>query len=120
MLRLFRINTGSCGGCDIELDAAVRTSTDLQWVDRPSEAHLLVLTGPLTREGRQAFLALWRGMADRVPLAVVGRCAIDGYPFGLQGIAGLPEIPVTIKVDGCPPDPAAIAEALRSAPRSAR
>ena len=49
-----------------------------------------------------------------MPLLAIGRCAIDGHPFGRGGIGELPEIGAP-KLDGCPPAPGAIAEAIRQA-----
>lgn len=117
MIRLFRMNTGSCGGCDVEIEAAVATNADLAWASDPAEADLLVLTGPLTTGSRPAFQAIWRELAGTKPLVAIGRCAIDGHPFGRGGLAEAPEITASIKLDGCPAAPEAIAAALRQAIR---
>jgi Ni,Fe-hydrogenase III small subunit len=114
MIKVYRINTGSSGGCDVEIEATVAASADLAWADSPAGADVLLLTGPLTSACRPAFLAIWRELEGRVPLLAVGRCAIDGHPFGRGGVAELPEISAR-KLDGCPPTPKAIAEAIRSA-----
>jgi Ni,Fe-hydrogenase III small subunit len=114
MIKIFRINTGSCGGCDVEIAAAVASSADLAWADSPIAADALLLTGPVTSASQPAFLALWRELADRIPLLAVGRCAIDGHPFGRGGVAELPEVRA-LKLDGCPPTPGAIADAIRAA-----
>jgi Ni,Fe-hydrogenase III small subunit len=116
MIKVYRVNTGSCGGSDVEIAAAVAASTDLAWADSPYSADLLLLTGPLTNGSRPAFLSLWRELAGRTPLLAIGRCAIDGHPFGLGGVADLPEVSAR-KLDGCPPAPRAIVEAIRNAVR---
>jgi Ni,Fe-hydrogenase III small subunit len=115
MIKVYRINTGSCGGCDLEIGAAVASSADIRWADSPADANLLLLTGPLTIGSRPAFMALWREFGDRTPLLAIGRCAIDGRPFGRGGLAEAPEIGARLTLDGCPPDPKAIAEAIRQA-----
>jgi Ni,Fe-hydrogenase III small subunit len=112
MIKVYRINTGSCGGCDVEIEAAVAGSADLAWAESPSSADVLVLTGPLTTASRPAFLDIWNELSGRVPLLAVGRCAIDGHPFGRGGIAELPELAASL-LDGCPPTPGAIVEAIR-------
>ncbi len=117
MIKVYRINTGSCGGCDLEIAAAVASSTDLVWADNPADADALVLTGPLTTGSRPFLMALWAEFGGRVPLLAIGRCAIDGHPFGRGGLAEAPEIAARLKLDGCPPDPRAIAEAIRKAVR---
>ena len=115
MIKLYRINTGSCGGCDLEIAAAVAANADLVWAGGPADADVLLLTGPLTTGSRSAFMALWRELGGRVPLLAIGRCAIDGHPFGHGGLAEAPEVAARLKLDGCPPNPRAIAEAIRKA-----
>ena len=112
MIKVYRVNTGSCGGCDVEIEAAVAASAELAWADAPDRADVLLLTGPLTSGCRPTFLALWQELSGRVPLLAIGRCAIDGHPFGRGGIAGLPEVDART-LDGCPPTPNAIAEAIK-------
>ena len=114
MIKLFRMNTGSCGACDAETEAAVYLHKDLVWTASPFEADVLLLTGPLTATSKPGFQAVWSELADTRPLIAVGRCAIDGYPFGKGGLADNPEITVTRKVDGCPPEPGAVAAAIRA------
>jgi Ni,Fe-hydrogenase III small subunit len=112
MIKIYRINTGSCGGCDVEIEAAVSSSPALDWADSPEHADALVLTGPLTSSSRPAFLALWNELAGRVPLLAIGRCAIDGHPFGRGGLAELPQLNARL-LEGCPPEPNAIVEAIK-------
>jgi Ni,Fe-hydrogenase III small subunit len=111
-IRIYRMNTGSCGGCDTEIAAAVASGA-LEWAASPASADALVLTGPLLAETRAAFDAALRAAGGK-PLVVVGRCAIDGRPFGRGGLAENPTIPAALKLDGCPPTPAAIVDALRN------
>jgi Ni,Fe-hydrogenase III small subunit len=115
MIKVYRINTGSCGGCDLEIGAAVMAGAGLAWADSPADADVILLTGPLTIGSRPAFMALWRELGERIPLLAIGRCAIDGRPFGRGGLAEAPEIHSRLTLDGCPPVPAAIAEAIRQA-----
>jgi Ni,Fe-hydrogenase III small subunit len=112
MNRVYRINTGSCGGCDIEIEAAIAGSREVAWADSPYSADALLLTGPLTAGSRPQFLALWSELGDRLPLLAVGRCAIDGHPFGRGGMAELPQIEARL-LEGCPPAPGAIVEAIK-------
>jgi Ni,Fe-hydrogenase III small subunit len=117
MIKVFRINTGSCGGCDLEIDAALMHGSGLAWADTPGDADVLLLTGPLTLGARPAFMALWREYGARIPLLAVGRCAIDGHPFGRGGLAEAPEIGAQLTLDGCPPAPQAIVEAIHKLTR---
>jgi Ni,Fe-hydrogenase III small subunit len=113
--KLFRVNSGSCGGCDVELASAVAASHDLTWTDNPFDADALLLTGPLAVGSRAAFQALWRELDGGVRLLAIGRCAIDGSPFGRGGVVEIPEVGVRLKLDGCPPTPEAMAAAIREA-----
>ncbi|NJL34247.1 MAG: NADH:ubiquinone oxidoreductase [Chloroflexaceae bacterium] len=81
MIKLYKINTGSCGGCDIEIALAVAQATDLAWAATPYDADALLLTGPITAGSRNAVLALVGG-APLPPVLAIGRCALDGHPFG--------------------------------------
>ena len=120
MIKVFRINTGSCGGCDAEIEAAVAGAAGLAWAESPERADVLLLTGPLTLLARPAFQTLWERLGGHVPLLAVGRCAIDGHPFGRGGVAELPGLTART-LDGCPPTPDAIADAIvRLAPEPAR
>ena len=112
MIKVYRINTGSCGGCDVEIEAAIANGAGIAWADSPGSADVLLLTGPLTATSRPVFLALWNELRGRVPLLAIGRCAIDGHPFGHGGIAELPDLAAQT-LDGCPPAPGAIAEAIK-------
>lgn len=114
MIKLFRINTGSCGGCDIEIGDAVRADAGLSWAATPQEADVLLLTGPLTMGSRAALRQLLHDAAG-APLLAIGRCAIDGHPFGKGGVQEAPEIVAQARLDGCPPSPDAIAAAIRAA-----
>lgn len=113
MIRLYRINTGSCGGCDVEIDTAGYADAGLTWADSPFDADVLLLTGPITIGSREAVLKVLREVNDR-PLLAIGRCAIDGHPFGRGGVQGVPQIKVHLRLDGCPPAPKEIAAAVRN------
>src|SRR5204863_9235730 len=93
----------------------VSSMANLAWAESPSNAYVMLLTVPLTVGSRAAFMALWRSLGGQIPLLAIGRCAIDGHPFGRGGLAEAPEISARLKLDGCPPEPRAIAEAIRRA-----
>lgn len=114
MLRVYRLNTGSCGGCDLEMIAAVTAATDIVWAVDPFDADLLLLTGTLTPSVRPAVNALVQELGERTPILAVGRCAIDGHPFGRGGLAETPSIKARLTLDGCPPSPDQIVAAIRA------
>jgi Ni,Fe-hydrogenase III small subunit len=122
MIAIYCINTGSDGSDDRAIRAAVASHADLLWAATPFEADVLLLTGPLTPPCHAPLRALLQVVSDK-PLLAVGRSAQDGHPYGAGGVAVLPDIHVQHYVAGNPPEPAAIAEAVRgvlSLPISAR
>ena len=115
-VRVLHLDTGGCGACAAEVWAAVETSPLLRWAPGPAQADVVALTGSITPATRDAVLAFIREfITERVPLVAVGRCALDGYPFGKGGLATLREVAVHLRVDGCPPLPQIILEALLNA-----
>ncbi len=119
MIKVFRVNTGSCGGCDLEIEAMLAAETDVALADSVHNADVVLLTGPLTMGSRPFFQALLAEIGSR-PLVAVGGCAIDGSPFGRGGIALLPDLQVADRISGCPPDAETIAETLRRLAKPAR
>jgi Ni,Fe-hydrogenase III small subunit len=119
MIHVYCLNTGSCGGCDREIAMAVRHDAGLQWAESPQTAEVLLLTGPITSPCKAPLLQLLREVGPR-PLLVVGRCAIDGAPFGKGGVRewkaqeGDGDLAGQPRLDGCPTTPEAIAEAIRA------
>lgn len=115
-VRVFLLDTGGCGACAAEVWAAVEVSPELDWASGPGEADVVALTGLVPPGTHDVVLGLYRELwAGRVPVVVVGRCAVEGYPFGQGGVRSLGELVVDRKVDSCPPLPSIVAEAVLSA-----
>ncbi len=114
MVRVYRLNTGSCGACDVAINEAVTAHAKLAWADTPQTADALLLTGPITPSSKTALLSLLRDV-DTVPIFAIGRCAIDGHPFGKGGIQMVEEIVIQMqhRLDECPPSPETIAQTLK-------
>jgi Ni,Fe-hydrogenase III small subunit len=114
MVRVYRINTGSCGACDVIINEAVAAHAKLTWADSPQNADALLLTGPITPSSKAALVNLLRDIGT-IPIFAIGRCAIDGHPFGKGGIQATEEIVVQIhhRLDECPPAPETIAQLLK-------
>lgn len=113
--RVFHLDTGGCGACAVELWAAVESSPELQWAAGPDQADVVALTGSLTPATRAAALALYQDhWAGRVPVIAVGRCAVDGYPYGRGGVVAA-GIEIQGKVEACPPLPTIILYGLLNA-----
>ncbi len=121
-LTLRHVDTGSCNGCELELRALTGALYDLErfglrFVESPRHADVLVVTGPLTRNLRQALEQAWDATPDPKWVVAVGDCAVDGGVFkgsyAVLGGAGN-GVPVDLTISGCPPSPARLLAGLRA------
>jgi Ni,Fe-hydrogenase III small subunit len=119
-LRLRSVVAGSCGGCEAELVALGNVVFDLarfgvQFVASPRHADGLVITGAVNANMRGALMKTYEAVpAPKIVLAV-GACALSGGPFRGSGevAGGVPEeIPVDLRVPGCPPHPLTILDGV--------
>jgi Ni,Fe-hydrogenase III small subunit/Pyruvate/2-oxoacid:ferredoxin oxidoreductase delta subunit len=112
-LRLRQVSAGGCNACELELNAIANVNFDLQrygieWVASPRHADALVLSGPLTKNMRDAVRLAWGAMPEPRFLVSVGACTISGGLYaGASGVdrAFLSEVGPTLYVPGCPPHP---------------
>ena len=115
------MDAGSCNGCEIEIGQAFSPVYDAERygarvVASPRHADVLLVTGPVTRNMAGPLRDTYAAASDPKIVVAVGDCAIDGGVFaggyGVQGVVA-DVVPVDLHVPGCPPEPAAIVEALR-------
>jgi len=112
-LKLRQVSAGGCNACELELNAVTNVNFDLQrfgieWVASPRHADALVLTGPITRNMRDALRLAWDAMPDPRFVVAVGACAISGGLYQNSPAIDrtfLGEIGPTLFVPGCPPHP---------------
>ncbi len=121
-LTLKHVDTGSCGGCEVELRALANVVYDLErfglrFVASPRDADVLLVTGPLTRNLADALEQAWTATPDPKFVVAVGDCAVDGGVFkGSYAVLGGTgtTVPVDLLISGCPPTPARILAGLRA------
>lgn len=121
-LALRHIDAGSCGGCEREMRALSGPLYQLErfglrFVDSPRHADVLVVTGPMTRNMRQALEQAWDGTPDPKWVVALGDCAVDGGVFkGSYAVLGGTgnAVPIDLTIAGCPPSPARILAGLRA------
>jgi Ni,Fe-hydrogenase III small subunit len=115
-----QVDAGSCNGCELEIHALNNVVNDLErfglrFVASPRHADVLLVTGPLTRNMREALERCRRATPDPCWVVAVGDCAVDGGVFkGSPAVEGGVEaaVPVDLLVPGCPPTPQALLEGL--------
>jgi len=121
---LYRINAGSCNGCDVELaTTALIPRFDVerlgcQYCGSPRHADIVLITGPLTVRVKDKVLRLFEEIPDPKVTVAVGICPISGGVFrGSYSICGPVSkyIPIDVDVPGCPPRPQAIIEGIAKA-----
>ncbi|WP_213991825.1 NADH-quinone oxidoreductase subunit NuoB [Sodalis sp. dw_96] len=121
---LYRINAGSCNGCDVELaTTALIPRYDVerlgcQYCGSPKHADIVLITGPLTLRVKDRVLRVFQEIPDPKVTVAIGICPISGGVFrDSYAIAGPVDnyLPVDVNVPGCPPRPQAIIEGIAMA-----
>jgi Ni,Fe-hydrogenase III small subunit len=119
-LAIREVDAGSCNGCELEIHALGNAFYDLErfgirFVASPRHADVLMVTGPVTRNMREALERTWRATPDPKWVVAVGDCARDGGLFAgsYAVVGGVSEVvPVDLHIRGCPPRPAQLLEGL--------
>jgi Ni,Fe-hydrogenase III small subunit len=119
-LSIRQVDCGSCNGCELEINALQNVVYDLErfglrFVASPRHADVLLVTGPLTRNMKEALLRTRECTPDPCWVVAVGDCAVDGGVFrgGYATLGGINEaLPVDLVIPGCPPTPTQLLEGL--------
>jgi Ni,Fe-hydrogenase III small subunit len=121
-LAILHVDSGSCGGCEIELRGVTGVVHELarfglQFVSSPRHADVLLVTGPLTRNLVSALEQAWTATPEPKFVVAVGDCAVDGGVFkGSYAVTGGvgTTLPVDLLISGCPPTAERILAGLRA------
>jgi Ni,Fe-hydrogenase III small subunit len=121
-LSIRHVDAGSCNGCELEIHALNNAFYDLEryglrFVASPRHADVLLVTGPVTKNMRQALERTWVATPDPKWVVAVGDCGADGGIFAgsyavVGGVAAV--VPVDLVIRGCPPTPAQLLDGLRA------
>jgi Ni,Fe-hydrogenase III small subunit len=121
-LAIRQVDAGSCNGCELEIHALNNAFYDLErfgihFVASPRHADVLLVTGPVTRNMREALERTWRATPDPKWVVAVGDCGIDGGVFATSpavegGVSSV--VPVDLVIPGCPPTPTRLLAGLLS------
>jgi Ni,Fe-hydrogenase III small subunit len=119
-LSIRQVDAGSCNACELEIHALANAYYDLErfglrFVASPRHADVLLVTGPVTLNMRQALERTWAATPAPKWVVAAGACAIDGGLFAggyacAEGVASV--LPVDLRIPGCPPSPAALLAGL--------
>jgi len=119
-LAIRQVDAGSCNGCELEIHALNNAFYDLErfgfrFVASPRHADVLLVTGPVTKNMREALERTYRATPDPKWVVAVGDCAFDGGIFaGSYAVVGAVSnvIPVDLHIRGCPPSPNQLLQGL--------
>jgi Ni,Fe-hydrogenase III small subunit len=119
-LAIREVDAGSCNGCELEIHALNNAFYDLErfglrFVASPRHADVLLVTGPVTRNMREALERTYQATPDPKWVVAVGDCAADGGLFaGSYAVGGgvSAVVPVDLHIRGCPPTPLQLLQGL--------
>ena len=119
-LAIRAVDAGSCNGCELEIHALNNAFYDLErfgirFVASPRHADVLLVTGPVTANMREALERTYQATPAPKWVVAVGDCARDGGLFrgSYACVGGVSEvIPVDLHIRGCPPNPLELLEGL--------
>ena len=119
-LSIRAVDAGSCNGCELEIHALSNPFYDLErfgfsFVASPRHADVLLVTGPVTKNMREALERTYNAMPDPKWVIAVGDCAKDGGCFkgSYACCAGVSSVvPVDLHLPGCPPNPTELLKGL--------
>jgi Ni,Fe-hydrogenase III small subunit len=121
-LAIREVDAGSCNGCELEIHALNNAFYDLErfglrFVASPRHADVLLVTGPVTKNMREALARTYAATPEPKWVVAVGDCAADGGMFaGSYAVEGGVSrvVPVDLHIRGCPPDPTSLLKGLLS------
>lgn len=119
-LSIREVDAGSCNGCELEIHALNNVYYDLErfglrFVASPRHADVLLVTGPVTKNMREALERTYNATPDPKWVVAVGDCAVDGGLFAgsYACVGGVSQVvPVDLHIRGCPPSPTALLKGL--------
>jgi Ni,Fe-hydrogenase III small subunit len=119
-LSIREVDAGSCNGCELEIHALNNAYYDverfgLRFVASPRHADVLMVTGPVTKNMREALERTYHAVPNPKWVVAIGDCGRDGGCFAgsYAVVGGVSEvIPVDLHIPGCPPTPMAMLQGL--------
>lgn len=119
-LSVREVDAGSCNACELEIHALSNAFYDVErfgirFVASPRHADLLLVTGPVTLNMREALLRTYAATPAPKWVIAVGDCGagcgVLGETYACMGAVSK-VIPVDLVIRGCPPTPAQLLQGL--------
>ena len=112
-LSIREVDAGSCNACELEINALSNPYYDIErfgirFVASPRHADVLLVTGPVTKNMREALERTFRATPNPKWVVAVGDCACTGGIFADSYACVGPVsqvLPVDLRIPGCPPRP---------------
>ncbi len=119
-LAIREVDAGSCNGCELEIHALNNAFYDIErfgfrFVASPRHADVLMVTGPVTKNMREALERTYAATPAPRRVIALGDCGVNcGIFAGSYAVAGPVSsvIPVDLEIRGCPPAPVEIIRGL--------
>ncbi len=119
-LSIREVDAGSCNGCELEIHALANPFYDLErfglrFVASPRHADVLMVTGPMSKNMREALERTYNATPDPKWVIAVGDCAAGTGVFaGSYAVVGAVKdvVPVDLHIRGCPPRPVDLLKGL--------
>ncbi|HUO13018.1 MAG TPA: NADH-quinone oxidoreductase subunit NuoB [Caulobacteraceae bacterium] len=119
-LAIRQVDAGSCNGCELEINALGNAYYDLErfglrFVASPRHADVLLVTGPVTLNMREALERTYAATPGPKWVVAAGGCAVNGGLFAgsyacMGGVSSV--LTVDLRIPGCPPTPTMLLQGL--------
>ena len=112
-LSIREVAAGSCNGCELEIHALNNAFYDLErfglrFVASPRHADVLLVTGPVSNNMREALERTYNATPDPKWVVAAGDCAVGCGVFAKSPacVGRVSDVvPVDLHIRGCPPSP---------------
>jgi len=121
-LSIREVDAGSCNACELEINALANAYYDLErfglrFVASPRHADVLLVTGPVTKNMREALERTYQATPHPKWVIAAGDCArgcgLFSESYACAGAVSK-VIPVDLQIPGCPPTPTGLLRGLLS------
>ena len=119
-LHLRQVSAGGCNACEADTNVLGTVGWDLgrfgiKFTASPRHADGLLITGPVTKNMKEALLKAYEAVPEPKIVIAVGSCAVSGGLFSEddeteKGADSV--VPVDLYIPGCPPHPLTILDGL--------